>query len=81
MRAAGFSAVQVHSLEIRGDAKDPEMLRSSAEELAEIFESLDETLGPSEAPLLHAAERSARALPQVPGAEFLFQPIAALGTR
>ena len=81
MQAAGFSAVQVRSLEIRGDAADRGTVRSSAEELAEIFESLDEALGPDEAPLLHAAARSARALAHLPGAEFCFRPVAALGTR
>jgi ubiquinone/menaquinone biosynthesis C-methylase UbiE len=81
MRAAGFSQVQVRSVEIDGDAKDPETLRSSAEEVAEIFESLDEALGASETPLLLAAARAARALPHHPGAEFHYRPVAAVGTR
>ena len=81
MRAAGFSDVQVRSVAVDGDASDPETLRSSAEECAEIFESLDEALGPEETPLLLAAARSARALPHLPGAEFHFRPVAALGTR
>jgi SAM-dependent methyltransferase len=81
MQDAGFSEVQVRSLEIHGSAADPETLRSSAEELAEIFESLDEALGPKETPHLQAAARSARALCHLPGAEFLFRPVAALGTR
>ncbi|MGO9830318.1 MAG: class I SAM-dependent methyltransferase [Myxococcaceae bacterium] len=81
MRTAGFSTVQVRSVAVDGDAGDPETLRASAEELAEIFESLDETLGPTEAPLLHEAAREARALPHLPDAEFHFRPVAALGTR
>jgi hypothetical protein len=81
MRAAGFSDVQVNSVAIDGDVSDPETLRSSAEEVAEIFESLDEALGLDEAPLLHAAARAARALPHLPGAEFHFRPVAAVGTR
>jgi len=81
LQAAGFSKVQVRSVAIDGDARDPETLRSSAEELAEIFESLDEALGPTETELLQAAARSARALAHLPGAEFHFSPVAALGTR
>jgi ubiquinone/menaquinone biosynthesis C-methylase UbiE len=81
MRAAGFSQVQVRSVNVDGDATDPETLRSSAEEMAEIFESLDEALGPSETPLLLAAARAARDLPHQPGAEFHYHPVAAVGTR
>ena len=81
MRAAGFSQEQVRSVEIDGDAKDPETLRSSAQEMAEIFESLDEALGPNETPLLLAAARAARALPHHPRAEFHYRPVAAVGTR
>ncbi len=81
MRGAGFSSVQVRSVEVDGDASDAETLRSSAEECAEIFESLDESLGPEEKPLLLAAARSARQLAHLPGAEFHFRPVAALGTR
>jgi SAM-dependent methyltransferase len=81
LKAAGFSDVQVKSVEIHGDAADAETLRSSAEELAEIFESLDEALGPEEVSLLQAASRAARALPHLPGAEFHFRPVAAVGTR
>jgi ubiquinone/menaquinone biosynthesis C-methylase UbiE len=81
MRAAGFSRVQVRPLEIDGHARDLETLRASAEELAEIFESLDEAFGPEEAPLLQEAARAARALPHTPGAEFHYRPVAALGTR
>jgi ubiquinone/menaquinone biosynthesis C-methylase UbiE len=81
MQAEGFSEVKVRSLEIDGDASDPETLRASAEELAEIFESLDEALRPEDAPLVRAAARDARALPHQPGAEFHYRPVAALGTR
>jgi hypothetical protein len=81
MRAAGFSHVQVHSVHVDGDAQDAETLRASAEELAEIFESLDEALGPKDAPLLLAAARAVRDLPHTSGAEFHFRPVVALGTR
>jgi ubiquinone/menaquinone biosynthesis C-methylase UbiE len=81
MRAAGFSLVSVHPLQIDGTATEPETLRSSAEELAEIFESLDEALGPERGALLQAAATRARALPHLPGAEFHYRPVAALGTR
>ena len=81
LREAGFSKVQVRPVAVDGDASDPETLRSSAEECAEIFESLDEAVAPDQAPLLLAAARSARALPHLPGGEFHFRPVAALATR
>jgi SAM-dependent methyltransferase len=81
LRAAGFSQVQVRSVDVDGTAQDPETLRSSAEEVAEIFESLDEALGPEVTPLLLAAARAARELPHTPGAEFHYHPVAAVGTR
>jgi ubiquinone/menaquinone biosynthesis C-methylase UbiE len=81
LRTVGFSYVQVRPLHVDGDARDAETLRASAEELAEIFESLDEALGPAETPLLLAAARAARELPHHPGAEFHYRPVAALGTR
>jgi SAM-dependent methyltransferase len=81
LRAAGFSAVSVRPLSIDGTALDTETLRASAEELAEIFESLDEALGPERSALLQAAATRARTLPHLPGGEFHYRPVAALGTR
>jgi hypothetical protein len=81
LRAAGFSQVQVRPVHGDGDAQDAETLRASAEELAEIFESLNEAVAPEDSPLLLAAARAARALPHQPGAEFHFRPVAALATR
>jgi hypothetical protein len=76
-----FSSVAVHSLDIHGNAWELETLRSSVEELGEISESLDEAVGPEQAPLLRAAARVARALPQKPFAEFRYRPVAALAAR
>ena len=81
LRAVGFSTVQVRWLDIVGDETDPETLRASVEELAEIFESLDEALGPAHAALLHTAASRVRALLQAPGARFHYRPVAALGIR
>jgi SAM-dependent methyltransferase len=81
MRAAGFSSVRVRPLDILGNADDPETLRSTAEELAEIFESLDEALGPEQSTLLQAAATRSRALSHLPGAELHYRPVAALATR
>ncbi|HXX30996.1 MAG TPA: methyltransferase domain-containing protein [Myxococcaceae bacterium] len=81
LRRAGFSEVRVRSLDIVGNAADPETLRSSADELAEIFDSLDEALGPEQSALLHAAAAEARALPVTPGAEFRYRPVSAVATR
>jgi ubiquinone/menaquinone biosynthesis C-methylase UbiE len=81
LRSAGFATVEVHRLDIVGDASDPETLRASVEELAEIFESLDESLGPTHGALLHTAASRTRALLQDPNAHFHYRPVAALGTR
>jgi len=81
LRAAGFSSVRVRPLDIVGNASDPETLRATCDELAEIFDGLDEALGPAQAGLLQAAAARARGLPGLPGAEIRYRPMSALATK
>jgi len=81
LRAAGFSSVRVRPVDIVGNASDPETLRSTSEELAEIYDSLDEALGPEQAGLLQAAAARSRELPGLPGAEIRYSPMSALATK
>ncbi|HMK74104.1 MAG TPA: hypothetical protein VK454_12240, partial [Myxococcaceae bacterium] len=64
-----------------GNASDPETLRATCDELAEIFDGLDEALGPAQAGLLQAAAARARGLPGLPGAEIRYRPMSALATK
>lgn len=79
--AAGFSTVRVRPVDVVGNASDPETLRATSEELAEIFDSLDEALGPEQAGLLQAAAARSRELPGIPGAEIRYRPMSALATK
>jgi len=64
----GFSRVEVLPTTLHGSAADPTFFRGLVEEFAEIFESLDEALGEGMAPLIAAAARELRKLPETPGA-------------
>jgi hypothetical protein len=81
LRGAGFSSVRVRPLDIVGNASDPETLRATCDELAEIFDSLDEAFGPGQAGLLQAAAARSRELPGLPGAEIRYRPMSALATK
>jgi len=59
---AGFSNVEVASHTMRGSATDPAFFRAFVEEFAEIFESVDEALGPSMHEMIALAVQELRAL-------------------
>lgn len=80
-RQAGFSQVEVRHLELRGTARDPELFQSAVTEFAEIYEGLDEALGPSMLPTIQRAAAQLRALPETPGGEFYYRAFVVLGTR
>jgi ubiquinone/menaquinone biosynthesis C-methylase UbiE len=63
-RAAGFSRVDARPSPIRGDASDPVYFHGFIDEFAEIFESVDESLGAS----LDEAAAELRGLPRFSGA-------------
>lgn len=64
-RAAGFTRIDARPSPIVGDEKDPVYFQGFIDEFAEIFESLDEALGPQIA--LNEAAAELRALNQQPG--------------
>jgi len=78
---AGFSKVEVWPVVLRGHAGDPALFWGVAEEFAEIFESVDEALGPEMTPKIRRAAAALRALPGTPGAEVYYRSFAARGTR
>ncbi len=78
---AGFARVDIGPAPVHADASDPAGLRRFVEEFAEIFESLDEALGPEATPRLHAAAAELRALLDTPGASMDYVPWIARGFR
>ena len=51
-REAGFSKVEVFPCVVFGSAKDPAFFQQFIDEFAEIFESIDEALGPERVPTI-----------------------------
>jgi hypothetical protein len=80
-RQAGFSQVEIRHLDLDGTAKDPALFQGAVTEFAEIFEGLDESMGPAMLPVIQRAAAALRALPGTPGGEFHFRGYFALGTR
>jgi len=80
-RAAGFSTVDVRPSPLDGTASDPAGYVGFVEEFAEIFESLDEALGPSMAPVLHTAAEQLRRLPSVPNSKMHYASVIGRATR
>lgn len=75
--SAGFSSVEVTPSRLDGDHRDPAWFRACIDEFAEIFESIDEALGPEMmGPIQHAIEQL-RSLLQTPGAEFHYRAFIA----
>lgn len=68
-REAGFAQVKVSPVAHRGTGANPEAYRALVEEFAEIFEGLDEALGPDGTARAQEAARRLRALPGRPGTE------------
>lgn len=80
-REAGFEQIDVRPRPIVGNAGDPVFFRAFVEEFAEIFESLDEALGPEMTAGIHAAARRLRSLPALEGAEIHYCPYVGRATR
>lgn len=72
LHAAGFAQVDARPVPMRGSAADPALFRKLVEEFAEIFEGLDEALGPAMDGKIRAAVERLRALPGQPGAEVYY---------
>lgn len=81
LRAAGFSEVHAEAVELVATREDPAFLKGFVEEWVEIFESLDEALGPgSKADIARACE-ALRASMEVADVELRYSPIVARAMR
>lgn len=78
---AGFAPVRIIPCPIRGSAEDPVFFQRFVDEFAEIFESLDEALGPEQGPLIRAAVALLRGLLRTPGASLRYESTIAQGFR
>lgn len=81
LREAQLSDVVVRPSVYRGTHEDPAFYRAFADEFAEIFESLDEALGPAMIGTLRAAALRLRELPNVPGSEMYYRGFIAQGRK
>jgi SAM-dependent methyltransferase len=77
--ATGPGPVEIRHADFHGTGRDPAFFRAVVAEWAEIYESLDEALGPDMLPVLRRAAAQLRALPGTPGGEFFFRGYVALG--
>ncbi|MFL5318471.1 MAG: methyltransferase domain-containing protein [Myxococcaceae bacterium] len=69
---AGFSRIEVRRAPLRGTNADPEFFQAFIDEFAEIFESLDEALGPAMEPRVQRAAKALRDLIRAPGGELRY---------
>lgn len=78
---AGFSKVRIIPTEMVGEGKDVDTFRRFADEFAEIFEGLDESLDPAFHERLYQAATALRAMPDQPGARMYYCAQVAQGFR
>lgn len=77
---AGFSDVDVRPLDLRGDESDTFVFRGLTEVFANIFESVDQTLGSEMAPKVRSAAARLRKLRLVEGSAIFYSPMVGRGT-
>ena len=78
---AGFRDVQLHDATLDGTPADLKRFHEAVVEFAEIFESLDEALGPANHARLFDAARKLRELPAKPQAAMHYSAVIAIGRR
>jgi ubiquinone/menaquinone biosynthesis C-methylase UbiE len=78
---AGFSDVEIEAIEHHGTQQHPLVFRDLVDEFAEIFEGLDEALGPSGAAGAHEAARRLRGLCDQPEGEFHYTSMRGRASR
>jgi SAM-dependent methyltransferase len=81
LSAAGLQDVTTHPLPIIGTGADPVHYGDFSRVFVDIFESVEELLGPAMAPLIRAAAERIRLLPTIPGSELHYTPVIASGSR
>lgn len=80
-RKSGFLEVRVRPLPLVGDASDPMFFRGFVEEFAEIFESVEEALGPAMLARIRDAAARLRGLPHTPGSAIHYAPTLGCASR
>jgi ubiquinone/menaquinone biosynthesis C-methylase UbiE len=80
-REAGFSKVSIKPAELRGSSADLRFFQAFIDEFAEIFESIDEALGPQMTPKLLQAARRLRELPGISGSQMYYRGFIGQGWR
>jgi SAM-dependent methyltransferase len=81
LQEVGFSNVAVHPLALRGDKEDTFVFEGLTGVFANIFESVEHTLGPEMAPQVRAAAIRLRQLHSVKGGAIFYSPVVGCGTR
>ncbi len=81
MREAGFSRVEAETLALRGGAEDPAFFQAMIDDVAEIFESLDEALTPNQVAMATRGAEVLRSLPQLPGSSVSYSIVVARAVR
>jgi len=78
---AGFSDVVVDPLNLRGSKEDRFVFEGLTEVFANIFESVDQTLGPNMVDQVRIAATRLRQLHSIDGSEIFYSPVVGLGKR
>jgi SAM-dependent methyltransferase len=78
---AGFLESKAQSLPLVGDHGDSTFFRAFIEEFAEIFESLDETLGEEMVPMITDAAERLRSLARIPNGAIHYAPVIGKAVR
>ena len=78
-QVAGFSDVDVHPLDLRGDESDTFVLQGLTTVFANIFESVEKTLGSEMAPKIRIAATRLRKLRLVEGGAIFYSPVVCRG--
>jgi hypothetical protein len=78
-RDAGFSGVDVHPLDLRGDESDTFVLKGLTTVFANIFESVEQTLGSEMVSKIRIAASRLRKLPLVKGSAIFYSPVVCRG--
>ena len=81
LQEVGFSNVAAHPLALRGDKEDTLVFEGLTEVFANIFESVEQTLGPEMAPQVRTAATRLRQLHSLKGGAIFYSPVVGRGTR
>jgi len=81
LEEVGFSNVKALPLNLRGDASNSFVFRGLTEVFANIFESVEQTLGPKLVPKILIATTWLRELPAIEGGAIFYSPVVGRGTR